>query len=119
MSDETIYDTAEGCIIRGVEVPVISDNQEAIALLDRLAAEAERSEEPGGLWPSVFHNRGWGEPDDMLEISIITGLTGRNTQAMITSDVYKYLIREGLLAENSLSTMKARRLHNYEGGPDD
>lgn len=89
-------------------VPTLDTVEEAVALLDQLRSRYE--------WVSVFWDRGWGESDDRLEISIIEGGNGQVPRAYITPDVYERLVVFVVVNPNTLQTFKARKIHDYEPG---
>lgn len=87
-------------------IPTLATTEEAITLMDRLAADHE--------WVAVFWDRGWGDSGQVAEISIIVDGDGQNPKAYITADVYRRLCDAGTVGPNSLETFKARRVHDYE-----
>jgi hypothetical protein len=85
-------------------VPVV-DFDAAVAMM------AARTEEH----VDVFWDRGWGDGDEPLMISIIVSGDGQNPIGFVARDTYDRLRSEDVVGPNGLRTMKARRLHPFLG----
>lgn len=86
-------------------IPTLDTAEAATSFLAGMATRYE--------WVSVFWDRGWGDSDQKLEITVIQDGDGQLPLARVTPDVYRELRESGVIARNSLQTMKARRLHDY------
>lgn len=90
-------------------VPTLTTVEDAHALLRELAESHD--------WVSVFWDRGWGDSGQTAEISIIVGGNGQEPKAFITPEVYRDLLAQKIVGENSLKTFKARRTHDFKTPP--
>lgn len=90
-------------------VPTLTAVEDAHALLRELAESHD--------WVSVFWDRGWGDAGQTAEISIIVDGDGQQPKALITPEVYRDLLAQKIVGENSLKTFKARRVHDFKTPP--
>lgn len=87
-------------------IPIVDTTDDAETLLQQLRARH------GDV--AVFWDKGWGDADTALEISVIVDGDGQWPYAYLTESVYERLVVFGVVAPNSLRTFKARKLHDYE-----
>lgn len=90
-------------------IPTLDTVEDAQTLLRQLAETHD--------WVSVFWDRGWGDSGQKAEITIIVGGNGNDPKAHITADVYRALVDQHIIGENSYGGFKARRLHDYRTPP--
>jgi hypothetical protein len=91
------------------DIPTLTTVDDAHTLLRHLADTHD--------WVSVFWDRGWGDSDQAVEITIIVDGNGQQPKAWITPDVYRGLRDQNIIGENRLMTFKARRVHDFKTPP--
>jgi hypothetical protein len=61
----------------------------------------------------VFWDRGWGDDRQKTEITVIVDGDGQIPLARIDPDVYRDLVKDELIGENTYGGFKARRFHDF------
>lgn len=90
-------------------VPTLTTVEDAHALLRQLAEAHD--------WVSVFWDRGWGDSGQTAEISIMVDGHGNDPKAYLTKDVYRALVNQGIVGEDTYGGFKARRIHDFKAPP--